>query len=403
MITKFIIQYFFWFINVLLSPLRLLPRNKNIWLFGAWGGDSYSDNSKYLFEYVCNNLPYIKSVWITKSKEVKQSLVERNKECYLYNEKYGRKMRLKAKYVFFTNGITDFGPFDLCHGSTRIALWHGMPLKKLCFATNNIQKRNKNFYRYIQYLLLKIYDHTQRNITIATSTLTKSFLEQCFEVNPESIVITGQPRNDNLFNNNKTDDIRKDVGHKQGEKFILYMPTWRERQSNDFLIEQIITSLTDDNQFLKHLETNRIKLYVKPHPRSKIQSKSISNIRIIDNLFKYDTQSLISTSDILITDYSSIFIDYALLERPIHFFVPDIEKYKTDRLGLFLDFHEFAEYWIDDINILKECISNYEKYLTKGMANTLKINSIFNDPSLSKGNYSEKLISKLKQLGYIKL
>jgi CDP-glycerol glycerophosphotransferase len=199
-------------------------RNKNIWLFGSWNGETYNDNSKYLFEYVVENFPSIEAVWITKNSQIKKKLLFENKQCYLSNEFIARKLRMSAGIVFFTNGISDIGNYDLSHGCKKIALWHGMPLKKLHYATNSIKNR-KYIFRCLQYFFLKLYHGTDRNITIATSERTKDLLIESFEVQPESVVITGQPRNDVLFDQNLSNKLKIKLHHKPDERFILYIPT----------------------------------------------------------------------------------------------------------------------------------------------------------------------------------
>ena len=367
-----------------------------LWIFGAWGGDNYSDNAKYLFEYVNKNLPEINAIWITKNNEIKRKIIEDGKNCYLFNESEGRKARLNGGYVFFTNGITDFGPYDLCQGAVKIALWHGMPLKKLWFATNNLEKRKNNIFRFIQYCILKIYNHAQRDFTIATSETTKKLLIECFEVKPETVFITGQPRNEVLFNASAAKKMKQILNHQSDEKFVLYMPTWREKGLNDVFLDNIIAELYSDNLFLKELENKGIRLYIKPHPRISLKSKSNGNVIILESMSNIDSQELIASADILITDYSSVFIDFALLERPLHFYIPDIDEYKNDRLGLFFNISDFSEFWFRDIETFKKVIierSNFDDY---GRRNSNKVNLIFNDPKLIKGEYSKEVIKALK-------
>jgi len=61
----------------------LVPRNKNIWVFGVWYGQRYSDNSMYLFEYVTKHDSTIKAIWVTKNKGVKQHLIKKGHSCYM--------------------------------------------------------------------------------------------------------------------------------------------------------------------------------------------------------------------------------------------------------------------------------------------------------------------------------
>ena len=197
--NKLFIFLFNIFINNLLRILSFNKRDENLWIFGCWGGEKYSDNSKYLYEFVSQNLPHINIVWITKNNTIKKRLNDSNHRCYMYNEFQGFKSRLNAGYVFFTNSMRDFGNLDLCHGAIKIALWHGMPIKKMQFASNNFGQKDFNKIKYLQYMMLKTYNSKQRDVSIATSEATKNNLIECFELNPKSVFITGQPRNDVLF------------------------------------------------------------------------------------------------------------------------------------------------------------------------------------------------------------
>ena len=395
---------FDWFINVSFKVLALRKRNNNIWIFGSWGGENYSDNSKYLFEYVVENFPEIEAIWITKNLDIKNKMLIENKKCYLANELPARKLRLNAGFVFFTNGISDIGNYDLSHGSIKIALWHGMTIKKLYYSTNSIKNRKNNIIRIAQYYFLKIYNETHRNITIATSKKTKEFLIQSFEVPAEKVLITGQPRNDILFDKNISDKLKNKLGHKSKERFILYIPTWRNFGQNESFLDNIIDSLFNDKTYMNELKEQGIKLYIKPHPRIRISSISKGNVIILNTCSNLDTQELLASADSIITDYSGVFIDYALRDKPIHFFVPDLEDYKINGNDLFLNFEEFTDNIITSLSSFKEAIKDKDMlYSFKGINNTKKINSIFNSPFLEKGKYCETLISVFEKNNIIKV
>lgn len=396
MITNILETVFTWIVNVFLKVLIIKKRDETIWLFGSWNGENYSDNSRYLFEYVNVNMPQIKAVWITKNQDIKKTLSNENKKCLLSNEPAALRLRLNAKYVFFTNGINDIGHYDLCHGAVKIALWHGMPLKRLYFATNNLRKRNKNIIRFCQYIIVKLYNKAQRDITIATSEKTKELLTQSFEVQPDSVYITGQPRNDVLFDISVVRKVKQKLNHKPEEKFVLYMPTWRQFGKYEGFLDNIVTGLNNDNSFLNSLIDNNVKLYIKPHPRVTIKSGSNKNIIMLGSISDIDPQELIASADMLITDYSSVFIDFALLERPLHFFVPDLDNYKNDKNGIFLSFNDFSDFWVTDLEILKSAILNEKPYYEYGIKNCIKVNSVYNDPNLEKGNYSKTVVQSLR-------
>lgn len=393
-LLKLILQ---WIVNVLLKALKLRKRKENLWVFGAWGGDNYSDNSKYVFEYVNKKMPHINSIWITNNQKTKEQIINLGYRCFLYNEPNGRIARLNAKYAFYTNGMTDFGKYDLCHGAIVIALWHGMPLKKLLYATNNLHKRKKNIFRLLQYTVLKIYNKNRRDITIATSEIARELLVKCFEVKSHTVLITGQPRNDGLYSNTAILSLKQKLNHEAKDKFVLYMPTWRDIGNNEDFLLNILNNLTSDSVFIDSLIKNNIMLYIKPHPRITVNIKSVRNILILESMPDFDTQNLIGAADVLITDYSSVFMDYSLLKRPTHFFLPDIDNYKKNSLGLFFAFEDIAEYWFTEIDELKSVILNSTHYSKLGVNNAFKVNSLFNDPTIPEGEYSMYFIEKFTQ------
>ncbi|WP_404971981.1 CDP-glycerol glycerophosphotransferase family protein [Vibrio campbellii] len=380
-----------WILNITLNILRLKKRSPNLLVFGAWNGEKYADNSRYLFEYLKREYPLVRTVWITKNDQVKEKLNSQGYECYIYNETNGIKARLNCGYVFFTNGINDVGRFDLTHGAIKVALWHGMPLKKMGYATNNLMKRNKNIFRALQYLYLKIYNPSQRDVSIATSIKTKELMCQAFHAKPIDVHITGQPRNDVLFSEGVKSKVNNELGHDEGKKFILYLPTWRDFGKEDLFLKETTLALINDISFMESLKLNGIFLYVKPHPRVELNIKSNGNIRVVDDDFPYDTQELLSSSDMLITDYSSAFIDYALLKKPIFFYTPDLDEYKKTGNDLFLDFDRFSSSSISNVEDLKRTILSAEETV-KGIDNSRLVNLIFNDSSLVDGEYCKKVI-----------
>ena len=83
--------------------LRLIPRNPNLWVFGAWFGEKYTDNAKDLFEYITQNEKKIDAIWITRSKSVYKKLNEQNIKCYMNSSLRGIFICLKAKFYIFSS------------------------------------------------------------------------------------------------------------------------------------------------------------------------------------------------------------------------------------------------------------------------------------------------------------
>lgn len=91
-------KLFYYFVNVPLYWLsKLIPKDEKIWIFGAWFGQKYSDNSKYLFEYVNESCNDIKAVWIIDSEEHLKLLKEKKYTAYRKFSYNAIKYALKAK------------------------------------------------------------------------------------------------------------------------------------------------------------------------------------------------------------------------------------------------------------------------------------------------------------------
>src|SRR5699024_6385547 len=149
----------------------------------------------------------------------------------------------------------------LTRGAYKVALWHGMPLKRIFFANNYFRNRSNNINRLLQYYVLKLYNKAGRDLSIATSETAKRFLIESFEIPANAVAITGQPRNDVLSAPDIVSCLKKQLGHAAEEQFILFMPTWRDSgHYDDFFtgeatyLDQIITALSRDEAFLETLE-----------------------------------------------------------------------------------------------------------------------------------------------------
>ena len=115
----------------LLSIISIIfPKDKRLWVFGAWYGQRYSDNSRYLFEYICKNEPDIRAVWLTRNKKIFNELRGIGKEVYLAKSLKSFFMGYRARVVFVSSDMLDVNPLA-CYGALKVQLWQGTPLKKI--------------------------------------------------------------------------------------------------------------------------------------------------------------------------------------------------------------------------------------------------------------------------------
>lgn len=394
---------FFWGINVFFNICKIIPKDKKIWIFGAWQGDKYSDNSRYFYEYLIkNNLnKNFKVVWITNNKEIiNNSNVE---TVYLANSFRGIWYKLRAGVVFYTNGMYDFGRIDLSKGAYKVALWHGMPLKRIYFASNKYIKYSK-WQKILRKIKNALYSNIDRDLTISTSKEMSKNLKECFRIEDNEIIITGQPRNDLLVCKEKIkiEEILSNVKFKYKKKFekiITYMPTYRENPILSNGLKENIISLVKNNRLKEELKNKNVLLIIKLHylMELKISDKNENIIFLRDKDIEC-TQKLLKITDILITDYSSVFMDFILQKnKNLIFYGFDSEKYFENDTGLF---YKYENIFDGIIKTEVELINKIKELLNTNESNTKKINEFFNKESKDFNSFSEKLYEYL--LKYLK-
>ncbi|MBT5761046.1 MAG: hypothetical protein HOI55_15460 [Candidatus Marinimicrobia bacterium] len=84
-----------------------VPRSHNIWIFGAWAGLRYADNSRHVFEYVCEKEPDIRPIWLSRDRTIVRDLRVSSSEAYFINSWKGFWISCRAGVVICSNGKTD--------------------------------------------------------------------------------------------------------------------------------------------------------------------------------------------------------------------------------------------------------------------------------------------------------
>ena len=310
----------------------LLPKDKKIWIFGAWFGEKYADNSKYLFEYVNQTDPKIRAIWLTNNKETINLLKNKNYEVYYTYSVKGYYYSSRAFYSFITTGFSDVNKY--IPATNIINLWHGIPLKKIVYddrinSSDNLGIKNKIKQKIFHFIRTP----SDASFIIASSYQESKNLSTAFRQSHDNILITGLPRNDIFFTS----------GNHYSSPFfnVIYMPTHRNEGeldiSNLFIkdLEKINKSLHEMNVIL------HIKLHFYHLDNLNIQNKS--NVIFLKDIdIKDDIYSIINNYDILITDYSSIYFDYLLTGRPIIFAPFDLDEYLIKNRELYYDYNEVA-------------------------------------------------------------
>lgn len=229
---------------------------------------------------------------------------------------------LTGKYFFYS-----FGKYPIKPSSRQMVInvWHGSPLKKI---GNYESDEDQNFF----------------TLVLAASDFFVPIMQKAFSCKREQVAVCGHPRNDAMF---RPGDPLGQLGiEKKYNKLILWLPTFRQSTflgDNDTEAKEgtglpILSKRSDMEKVNELLVKENALLLAKIHPAqdlSLIDREGFSNIRILTNdemqKANCDLYSLLGVSDGLVTDYSSVFFDYLLLDRPIGFTVDDMEEYRQTR------------------------------------------------------------------------
>jgi CDP-glycerol glycerophosphotransferase (TagB/SpsB family) len=375
---EIIIRYLIYIINIPLYYISyLFPKNKNIWIFGAWFGEKYTDNSKVLFEYVNKNDDKIKPIWLTRNTSVYNQLKNRGFKVYYSYSIYGYYYTAISDYIFVSTGMHDVNRF-VATSINKIQLWHGTPLKKIL---KDVETQNESLFVIFTKLFLFPFNVPKYKFLLSSSENINNNLSTSFGDMVRDILVLGYPRNDNLFNKSVT-------------KTIIFLPTHRQQGNMD--IKYIFDSF-DSSKINKFLLKNNYRLYIKLHyyDLENISVKDLSNIKFItEDLDLYD---FLSKTHILITDYSSVYFDFLLLNRPIIFTPFDIDEYISKDRELYYDYDKVTpgpkcKNWDEVIDEINEIISGKDEY----QENRQEVNNNFN--RYKDSNSSKRIYEYIKSL-----
>lgn len=306
-------------IGFLLKPFFKYASVSNIWIFGSQHGAAFLDNSKYFFEYVVANHPEKNPIWITQSKRVYNQLKKNDLPVEMNVSIRGIWLSAKAEKIILSTSRNDILYVFPKKGRKIVELWHGMPMKKILYDHEPHRPENKSLKGKLWDRFVAGFQFNQVDFIASTSDFFVDILKSSFR--NENVYVTGQARTDTFFNWDEK-VIRKKLGFSEEEKIVTYMPTHRaygQGELNPKIFEGNIDAI---NQ----LQEQNITVVYKFHKNMlSVYEPSESLPSCIKDLTPQDVdpQELLFISDVLITDYSSCYIDYLLLKRPVIFYFYD--------------------------------------------------------------------------------
>ena len=361
---------------------RLLPINEKVILFESHRGLSYSDSPKAICEAIlARGLP-IRCVWSVENPGLVVppgvEKVKRFSARYYYH--------LACARILIQNG--EFGQaLPIREGQTYINTQHGTPLKLM--GSDILHKKPG--------IDAASYSKDGRwNWLVSPNPYSSEIFRRVYGYTGP-VLECGYPRNDLFQRRNTAEDIRAlkhDYGFPQDKKIILYAPTWRDvgnsRTDRGFKLQLDLAKLHEEFG-----ETHVILLRLHHLIVSALKiDLALSRFAFECSSAGYDIQQLMLVSDILITDYSSVMFDFAILSRPTVFFAYDLEDYSSEIRGTYFDLVDqgpgpVVQTMEELVTVIRELDQTMPLYQEKQDAFRAKF------CSLEKGDASNRVINEI--------
>ena len=308
-------------------------------IFISFHGRGYSDNPRAIYDAMIQDPRWqgYRFIWFIKHHKKKGLQIPgaEIKEYFSFSYFYHLS---KAKFWVVNCKL----PLYICKKPEQVYLqtWHGTPLKRLAHDIDVAE--DTTFYRsavsYEQMCHSYDVDVARYNYMISPNAFCTEVFPHAFGIDPQRLVETGYPRNDFIVNATQEQilSIKNRLQLPMDKKIILYAPTWRD---NSYVSAGYTFELKADLRLWKKILGEDFIVLFKPHYLiiNKYQDDPSLKGFLYSIPAAAEINELYVISDVLITDYSSVFFDYAILKRPMYFYMYDLENYASDLRGFYLD------------------------------------------------------------------
>lgn len=357
---------------------RIIPKNEKLVVFTS--RPDFSESPLSVFNYMKKKKEFKEYtlVWLSFASDAHP--LDTKTAYYKKKSIKGLWTFLRAKYIFSSHGLF---AGSYVQKQIHVGLWHGMALKN--FGALSHGSDGKNYQR-------------QFTIAVATSEFFCNILAKCFKMDLNDVKLLGLPRNDDLLH---PDDSLVKLGIHKRNKVVFWLPTYRTpvhvseahgvlRTGNDY---ELGIPFWDSKNILEldaWLGSRGVTLVIKIHMLQKFNSEKIpllnnivfltANLCTGKNIVLY---RLLACGDALITDYSSVCVDYLATNKPMAFVVEDIEKYNNERGLTFKDPlnslpGQLVQTKNELLTFIDDIVHNDDKYAAKRIELKRKLN-IFED------------------------
>ena len=306
---------------------NVFARRDNLWVFTDNLSDRpFKQNSKYLYLYLANNQDNnINPIWVTENDNVYTELVEYGYPVSNMKSITARICTLQSDCIF-TDSYIGAHLWPYTGGATKIQMGHGIPLKADRDYNDLSKLDSLEKSDYMLYSSKECESHFKQ-----WDSNSENPLPEVQSVRSGTAIHAGYPRTDVFFRNingakmgESMDALKQVYSFTDQGNVIGYFPTFRDKEfefSDAFNVDQLQIFLNRHDQ----------KLVISPHKLLNIGEDVLETERIHIAKPELDSHLFLDRIDILITDYSSIYFDYLLLDRPVVFYTPDYSTYQEIR------------------------------------------------------------------------
>ncbi len=310
-------------------------REDDRWVFAS--GSGLGEGALALHDHARSADGSLRLAWIARDRAELSAARARGMTAVLRSSRRGLRATLRARVIVVTHGLGDANRFGT-HGAVIVQLWHGIPLKK-------IQLDSPVTFRGGPSRMLRgLYRRNSSAIALvpAASEVSAARLRSAFGLPADRVVVTGDPRDDVVLAppGRARTLLVNGIGDYGDDRVVLFAPTWRDGDP-----DPSIPTAAEWQSIAAHLEESSSVLVLRPHPHSVGDYRggpAVSpRIRMLPAATQNDINPVLAAVDALVTDYSSIAFDFALLGRPIVFLAPDAQEYAATR-GLYEPYATFT-------------------------------------------------------------
>ncbi len=305
-------------------------RDVNRVIFNSQNNSGFNQNSKYLFLYFIKEKKEVDVHFVINNDSLRAELINKYGNYFIDSMSLKNILYILGAKTWVTSALeTPIGGFFHKFRRNVFHLGHGAPLKNVGRGEEELGLLKQVYYRLIKYNFSYFF---------STSDIFNETWRKCLEVKPEQVVVLGQAKNDSSMHY-ENEMLTKNLLDSDF-KHILYAPTWRPYGEtkvfpfDDFDVKKLDTFLAEQ----------KIKIHLRLHPDvddKAIDLAGVKNIALLGAGKVSDINELLFSFDMLITDYSSIYIDFLITEKPQLFLPYDIEVYK-EKIGFSVDYENYT-------------------------------------------------------------